>query len=517
MKQKIFITVFLTILILPSLLWVIIKGSHNDNLISHFEYDLGENRALATMPDEISLATITSDIDNYYSDHVPFRTSIISLHSKLDGSLEDIYRKGIQPSLIKLAGKESGSTLGLSVAELTGKDEDTASVKSDSDLDNAKLEDSSEHSYVVIEEVEPSCTEDGYRVIECSDCKDLVTETLAATGHSPEAVDVVEASYESYGRTKYKCSVCDEMWFDDFADKLVDDSYLPVNVVNNQVIIGKSDWLFYTGDNSIAYYTGENVLSESSMADRLSKMHDLKDACDEKGIELLFMVFPNKEQVYPEYMPTIDMLNEDKRLPVFEEYVNENSDINFVYPLSELMSAKIYYDTYFPYDTHWNNWGAFVATQAMYEALDMERTPLEQVDVARVDGFVRGLVATGALDPDKFVGDSDYEIDYRPYAGSVTTFGVKGMMNGYTTAYQSVSNTPLTDKNIVFLGDSFRVSMIPFVEKDFAFTTFVQRENWDEMSEALLDADVLVVAAVERFDNDIFKRIPSIAKYIREN
>ena len=517
MRQKIFITVFLTILILPSLAWLVIKASHNDNLISHFEYDLGENRALATMPEDVELASIATDLDNYYSDHVPFRTSIISLNNKVDGSLEDLYRKGIQPALISLAGKESGSTSGLSVAELTGKADDSDSGKSDSDLADETTVVTGDHIFEVIEEVAPSCTEDGYRVSQCLDCGELVTETIKATGHTAEAIDVVEASLASYGRTKYQCDSCGYMWFDDFEDKIIDDSYLPVNVVNNQVIIGRSDWLFYTGDNSVAYYTGENVMSESTMADRLSKMQDLQDACDEKGIELLYIIFPNKEQVYPEYMPSIDIVNEDKRVPVFAEYIRENSDINFIYPLNELMSAKIYYDTYFPYDTHWNNWGAFVATQAMYEALDIEQTPIEQVGVTKIDSYIKGLVATGALDPEKFTGDYDYEIDYRPIAGSVTTLGVKGMMNGYTTTYQSVSNTKLTDKDIVFLGDSFRVSMIPFVEKDFNFTTFAQRENWEEISEAILDTDVLVISAVERFDNDIFKRIPSIAKYIREN
>ena len=393
MRQKIFISVFMAVLILPSLFWLVIKGSNNDNLISKFEYDLGENRALYEMPDVLTLGTFTSDLDNYYSDHVPFRTSVIGFNSKMDGALEDMYRKGIQPALIKLAGKEAGTTSGLSVAELTGMDSKVL-TDVDNSQDESALIDLGEHVFEDVEEIEATCTENGSITKKCSDCGETVTEVVPATGHNPELIEAIEASLASYGRKKYKCSTCGIMWFDEFEDKLVDNSYLPVNIVNNQVIVGKSDWLYYTGDNSIAYYTGENVLSESEMAKRLSEMQDLQDACDEKGIELLFMVFPNKDQVYPEYMPSIDIVNEKKRIPVFADYIRDNSDIKFVYPLNELMSAKIYYDTYFPYDTHWNNWGAFVATQAMYDVLEMEKTSPEQVDVTRVDGYVRGLVAS---------------------------------------------------------------------------------------------------------------------------
>ena len=44
--------------------------------------------------------------------------------------------------------------------------------------------------------------------------------------------------------------------------------------------------------NNIAYYKGENILSDEIQKTYLSLMKELKSICDKKGIQLQFMIIP---------------------------------------------------------------------------------------------------------------------------------------------------------------------------------------------------------------------------------
>ena len=58
--------------------------------------------------------------------------------------------------------------------------------------------------------------------------------------------------------------------------------------------------------------------------------------------------------------------------------------------------------------------------------------------------------------------------------------------------------------------------MIPYLEKDFGELCLVQREDMALAKNEIRAADILVLSAVERFDNDLFARIPMITEYLRE-
>lgn len=61
-----------------------------------------------------------------------------------------------------------------------------------------------DHDWEEIERVEPTCTEDGYIVYECTRCEETKTEVLKALGHN----FVVEEGYAGLTRSKLICSRC---------------------------------------------------------------------------------------------------------------------------------------------------------------------------------------------------------------------------------------------------------------------------------------------------------------------
>ena len=52
-----------------------------------------------------------------------------------------------------------------------------------------------------------------------------------------------------------------DLKLDMFYEKILNLFDVEYYITKNNVIYGQKDWLFYTGDNSIGYYRGNNLLS----------------------------------------------------------------------------------------------------------------------------------------------------------------------------------------------------------------------------------------------------------------
>ena len=82
------------------------------------------------------------------------------------------------------------------------------------------------------------------------------------------------------------------------------------------------------------------------------------------------------------------------------------------------------------------------------------------------------------------------------------------------TIFSSVSDSP-NQCNFVLIGDSYRICMIPYLQKDFSNILVANRDDLEDgkVQAAVKEADVLFVMAVERFDApfmDSISRLESI-------
>ncbi len=456
------ISIFMGVLLLPSLIWYSVKF-FAPKAYEKLDYDLGE-KTEAEFPEKFNPRDYTQLLEAYYNANVPFRSKLISLQQKISGALESVYTDHLQRGLVLL---------------LYGKTDDTS-----------------------------------------IDMASLLDEEVPAPDHihMGTALYTQEADYTSYGYTQYRCDSCQEIYYDDFVGKLVDNSFLPPQIVGNNVLPGRHNWLFYAGDDSISYYRGTNILEQEQMDICMDLMVQLQDLCDEKGIQLQFMILPNKEQVYPEYMPSYTIEDNYKRTERFVDYVEEHSGIRIVYPLQELRQADIYWQTYHRYDTHWNHAGAFIGTQALYKALGISTTDLHELEVAQCPPTTSDLMILGGLDASQYPAEYDYEIGYRP---DVTLTDIQGDMQP-TSIYSAQSDCG-NDINFVFIGDSFRCFMIDYLAKDFSHSVITYRETTDnrtdypeEVVQSIRNADILVIEAVERYDSKLFPAIEKVIEILRD-
>ena len=71
------------------------------------------------------------------------------------------------------------------------------------------------HTGTVVERQDPTCTEDGYEILECTKCGERYTRILGARGHSYTEV-TTQPTLETLGRTEHTCAVCGDRYEDAF-------------------------------------------------------------------------------------------------------------------------------------------------------------------------------------------------------------------------------------------------------------------------------------------------------------
>ncbi len=416
-KNKIFICVFLGLLVLP---WVLGGGLR---LISPSTYDKlsrveTENRQMAQI-DVPGLLDTGASVSNFVDDRIPFRYTLISWYTGLNQAIE-------------------------------GK----------------------------------------YQIIETA---------IGSRLYKPEAHPVIDQAVTN------KPIVPGE----EVSEAVpADDNYFPLDVYRD-VILGREGWLFLYGENEFEGYQGTNILSQDEMAEYLNVLKKLKAVCDAKGKELYFYVAPNKSVVYSQYMPTVEVVNEWRRLQQMYNYVQNNSDVNFIYPLGDEFIASQRYQVYYKYDSHWNHLGGLFGVNALYDAMGVEHLDPMNYIVGEQDAEKYELYYYMGIPEDMVVhNDTEMTVDYKPEI-PVNGLDVEKMVCRTTSGGQ-------IDKKLCLIGDSFRVNMMPYLAKDFTKCTFAHRDYMNQIHSDVKDADVIVVEAVERYDYEGYKCAQRVLNILSE-
>ena len=261
------------------------------------------------------------------------------------------------------------------------------------------------------------------------------------------------------------------------------------------VIYGRGDWLFFLGDYSLDYYTGSNLLSEEELECRANVFLELQEKCSEKGIEFAVLIAPNKERLYSEFMPSYSIASQIRREDRLLDFM-QSRNINYLFPLCQMQEAKSICTLYDLQDTHWNTVGAYIGYFELMESVGLPCVPVEELEIAQ------GTRQGGDLS--YMCGYSteytDYSAVYRPEVSFTHEISDDG---GIETFASSAGN----GRKALLIGDSFRERIKDFFAKDFSETTVAYMGYRDDERVAravnsLSEGDLLVILAVERYDND---------------
>ena len=134
------------------------------------------------------------------------------------------------------------------------------------------------------------------------------------------------------------------------------------------VVEGRSGWFFYSADRILDDLKGRLRFSEEDVQLFWHKLAQKKEWFKKRGAAYIFLVAPNKQSIYQEYLP--HYYQQVHKATRFDQLLAERPDQNMEPMLdvrSHLRQGKSQVRLYDMSDTHWNYQGAYLAYQALME------------------------------------------------------------------------------------------------------------------------------------------------------
>ena len=266
--------------------------------------------------------------------------------------------------------------------------------------------------------------------------------------------------------------------------------------IDNRILLGKNDWFFYRGDESIQQTQGISKFSQEEMKEICTRLQTNVDKFKEQGIDTYILVLPNKENIYKEYLPDdIKIKQTPTRTEELLKYIKNNSNISVVYPKQELLDAKENYQVYRKHDTHWNSVGALVGTIALektinpnfsYNLKDIEVQTVknnQDGDLTKMNGL-KGKVLEDTVTVKNFYPEIQYTIKNEDQ-------------------YEEINSNATNEKTVLFIGDSFRYAMKDHLSKLYSKVVYIARDKYTKDVVEKVKPDIIVLEIVERYSSEI--------------
>jgi hypothetical protein len=257
------------------------------------------------------------------------------------------------------------------------------------------------------------------------------------------------------------------------------------------VILGKSNWLFL--EESAKDSLGWTRFSDDQLAILKANIEEQNNRLVQRGTYYLIVIAPNKETIYPEYLPdTIQRSNYQTRMDQLLQYlISENSTVPILDLRRPLLQAKTTYPLYWQTDTHWNNYGAFIAYSEIMKKLSDQYPSLRQPSSSDYDIIVREVSRSGDLANmlslhDQLVDEESIDVELNPQYIDDNRFG----------------------SGLVFW-DSFYEAVDPFMSKTFMDITKPERShNFDYGWAESKKYDIVINLITERRLHALLANIP---------
>lgn len=306
-------------------------------------------------------------------------------------------------------------------------------------------------------------------------------------------------------------------WFEDhigFRDKFVSlNSAVKYNIFHQspseKVHIGNDGWFYYTYDNNLAISTGKYPLSEETLAAILQNHLAVQRKLQARGIDYVVVLPTSKVSIYPEHMRYGSGEVRTTPVDIVADYLEKNSDLKVVRLKEELLEAKKSEQVFYKTDTHWNQYGAYVAYRKIIE--DMRQWGLcnsKPIDVDFVDAEYTGEFGAMmgiALEAEKTRNSLIIEPKAIKNANTESFAVLQSVLQteGIHNPCYHYENTAINAPKVMMYGDSMFGSWnaTELLAENFSEFTYI----WDgNIRESLLDVmqpDIVIYELTERYLN----------------
>ena len=147
---------------------------------------------------------------------------------------------------------------------------------------------------------------------------------------------------------------------------------------SSRVMVGRDDWLFYIGENTVPDLFGRDRMNESELQQWQQAVEGRRAWWRERGADYLVVLVPNKSTIYPERLPAFlrSQARPGKLDQVVDRLRKEKSPVSVLDLRPALFAAKEKGTVYWPTDSHWNGEGLAAGSAAILARLRELGVPL---------------------------------------------------------------------------------------------------------------------------------------------
>lgn len=241
---------------------------------------------------------------------------------------------------------------------------------------------------------------------------------------------------------------------------------------SEQVIKGTEGWLFFK--ETLADFQGTNLFTQDELESIKNDVLNTKRYFEEKGIEFVIFIGPNKNSIYGDYMPqNYCSNNKESKVSQMVNYLKKNTDVKIIFPIDELKKTRKdypYFSYYLHLDTHWNYMGGYWASKSLLEILGVESLDFESLSYTEVnepDFFWIGYDEANMLGLSRILkNDINYQFSGLTIDGIIYEGDVKNNRDDFNNAVRT-HNTGTDSRKVFLARDSFGEAITPFLAASF--------------------------------------------------
>ena len=256
----------------------------------------------------------------------------------------------------------------------------------------------------------------------------------------------------------------------------------------DKVIAGKDGWLFFA--DTLGDFTGTNPMSSRELFSAASNVALMDEYCRKTGREFTFIVAPNKNSLYGEFMPDYGVTAKTSNVKTFHNLLQQLG-VSYV----DLFAAfgEVEEPLYFAHDSHWNSKGAALGADLINAAFGVSTDYFGGDFSSAVphEGDLYAMVFPGAQDPETdpvYGGELNFIFTSKATQPDAITLQTEGTGSGSLLCYR----------------DSFGMLLFPYLADSFASAKFSRAVSYDLTG----SEDYVAIELVERNLRYLIQNVP---------
>jgi len=220
----------------------------------------------------------------------------------------------------------------------------------------------------------------------------------------------------------------------------------------------------------VEHYQGILQFSAQELSDLQTLQERRRDWLARRGIKYLFVIAPDKQSIYPEYLPSwLKPIRRHTKLDQFFTYMRAHSTVTVVDLRPALREAKAIAPTYYQTDSHWNSFGGFVGCEEIIKVLANQMPGLKPLSLESFE-FKNQQFSGGDLS--LLLGVRAAEEDRTLVPKTNLPALVQTIRNPKSTVPDCFTDNSRATGSAAVFRDSFGPAWIPFLGYHFRRTGF---------------------------------------------